>query len=375
MNVESQLFSDNLVEDLRDDLYKPASHQENDSATREYDYSGWQKIVTQYAQPHVGVSIWQIINSFGGFFLGLTLMYGALVYIGYWLSLLLAIPTAGMLMRIFIIQHDCGHGSTFKSRRVNDAVGTICGTLTLTPYKYWRRSHAIHHAHHAQLEERGTGDIWTLTIDEYFSASKLKRFAYLAFRNPIFLFIIAPPINFVILWRFTVFESEPMKKQHRLSVWGTNFAIAGWIALGSLLIGFVNTLIIYLPVASIAACVGVWFFYVQHQFEDTYWENVKEWDYTLAAMHGSSYYELPRVVQWFTGNIGFHHIHHLSPRIPNYKLQSCHDENPLLQQAVKLTLKSSLETMALVLWDDEKDRLVTLKEALHIHAEAEAAAA
>lgn len=333
------------------------------------DYSGWQKVVAEYSKPDVRISIWQIINSIGGFFIGLTLIYFSLIYVGYWLSLLLAVPTAGLLMRIFIIQHDCGHGSTFKSRKANDIVGTICGTLTLTPYKYWRRSHAIHHAHHAQLEERGTGDIWTLTIDEYFASGKMKRMAYRIFRNPFFLFIIAPPINFMILWRFTVFESDSMKNQHRLSVWGTNCAIAGWIALGSLMIGFTNTLLVFLPVSAIASCVGVWFFYVQHQYEDTYWENVPEWDYTLAAMQGSSYYELPLVVQWFTGNIGFHHIHHLSPRIPNYKLQACHEENPLFQRVVKLTILSSLESMTLVLWDEEKQRLVTFREALQIQSQ------
>lgn len=338
-------------------------------------FDGWQKVVAKYSQPELSVSIWQIINSFGGLFLGLILSYFALIYVGYWLSLLIAIPTAGLLMRVFIIQHDCGHGSTFKSRRANDIVGTICGTLTLTPYKYWRRSHAIHHAHHAQLDERGTGDIWTLTVNEYFESPKARRIAYRVFRNPIFLFIIAPPINFIVLWRFTIFESEEMKNQHRLSVWGTNAAIAGWVAIGTALIGLQHTLMVFLPVSAIASCVGVWFFYVQHQFEETYWENVPKWDYTLAAMEGSSYYKLPKVIQWFTGNIGFHHIHHLSPRIPNYKLEKCHEENPLFQRVETLTISKSLETIPLALWDEEKDRLVTFKEALQIYTQGATATA
>ena len=346
-----------------------------ESNSLSHAYNGWQKIVTQYAQPDVRISIWQIINSFGGFFLGLALMYFSLIYVGYWLSLLIAVPTAGLLMRIFIIQHDCGHGAMFKSKRANDIIGIISGTLTLTPYKYWRRSHAIHHAHHAQLDERGTGDIWTLTIEEYFSSSRAKRIVYRAFRNPIFLFVIAPPLNFLIMWRFAVLESESMKNAHRQSVWGTNCAIAGWLALGTLLMGFTNTLILYVPVASMAACAGVWFFYVQHQFEETYWEHMPKWDYTLAAMEGSSYYELPKVIQWFTGNIGFHHIHHLSPRIPNYKLQACHEENPLFQRVETLTLMSSLETISLVLWDEEKERLVTFKDALQTHLRSTASAA
>lgn len=338
------------------------SQSSNNSA-----YKGWQKIVAQYTQPDLKVSIWQIINSVGGFFLGLTVMYFSLIYAGYWLSLLFAIPTAGLLVRIFIIQHDCGHGSTFKSKRANDIIGTICGTLTLTPYKYWRKSHAIHHAHHAQLEERGTGDVWTLTIDEYFASSKITRIAYRVFRHPLFLFVIAPPLNFLILLRFALIESDEMKNQHRLSVYGTNCAIAGWLALGTLIIGFYNTLLLFIPASAIASCVGVWLFYVQHQFEDSYWENQPKWDYTLAAMEGSSYYELPVVIQWFTGNIGFHHIHHLSPRIPNYKLQECHEENPLFQNVVKLTLASSFKTVSLILWDEKSDRLVTFKEALQIH--------
>ncbi|MEM7129221.1 MAG: fatty acid desaturase [Chloroflexota bacterium] len=328
-------------------------------------YAGWQKVVSEYQKPDIRTSIWQVINSYGGYFAGLSLMYFSLS-VGYWLTLLLSIPTAGFLMRIFIIQHDCGHGSFFKSRQANDIVGTICGTLTLIPYRFWRRSHAIHHSNHAELEERGTGDIWTLTIDEYIQSARWKRIAYRVFRNPFFLFIIAPTINFAILSRFT-YGVDWAKRAERISVHGTNLAIAGWLAAAVALIGLSATVGIVLPVVFFASGFGTFLFYVQHQFEETYWEHTPDWDFTLAALEGSSYYELPLVLQWFTGNIGFHHIHHLSPRIPNYKLQRCHEENVLFQQAPKLTLWSSLKTTSLALWDENQERLVSFREALEIY--------
>lgn len=325
------------------------------------DYNGWQKIVNKYSEPDTRKAVWQIVTSFGGLFLGWVLMYLSL-QVGYWLTLLLAFPTAGFLMRIFIIQHDCGHNSFLKSRRVNDIVGTICGAVTLVAYKYWRKSHAIHHAHHAELEERGIGDVWTLTVDEYLEASWRKRVGYRIYRNPLFLFGISPTLYFVIMGRFSLSSQEVWKRDERASLWWTNLMILGWVGLASVAVGFGTVVAIHLPVIAIASSAGVWMFYVQHQFERTYWEHTPEWDYTLAAMHGSSYYELPRVLQWFTGNIGFHHIHHLSPRIPNYNLQRCHDENPLLQRATRLTLLSSLKTIDLALWDEKQQRLVTFRD-------------
>ncbi len=329
-------------------------------------YSGWKTLVAQYQKPDVRKSVWQIVNSFGGLFLTLALMYAALHYVGYWLALLLAAPAAGFLVRVFIIQHDCGHGSFFKSRKANDAVGAVCSLLTFTPYRYWRKSHAIHHAHHAELEERGIGDVWTMTVDEYFAAPRWKKFAYRAFRNPVFLFGVAPGISFIVLNRIPMAASKEWRNGERASVWWTNAAIAGWIAAASLLIGFGTVAAIWLPVMLIAAAAGTWLFYVQHQFERTYWEHTPQWDFTLAAMHGSSYYKLPKVLQWFTGNIGFHHIHHLSPRIPNYNLEECHEQNPLFQRVVQLTLRSSLATASLALWDEERRRLVTFREAVQM---------
>lgn len=326
-------------------------------------YDGWRKIVAQYQKPDLRTGIWQLVNSFGGFFVTLVLMYLSL-RIGYWLTLLLALPAAGFLVRIFIIQHDCGHGSFLKSRRINDMIGSACSLFTLIPYKFWRKSHAVHHAHHAELEERGIGDIWTMTVDEYWTAPLWKRAAYRVFRHPLFLFGIAPTINFVLLTRFPTGGEASWHNGERASVWWTNFAIACWVVLAGLAIGFDAVAMIYFPVIIIAGSVGTWLFYVQHQFEHTYWEHTPEWDYILAAMHGSSYYELPRLLQWFTGNIGFHHIHHLSPRIPNYNLQKCHEQNPTMQRVVRLTISSSIKTVWLVLWDEERRCLVTFREAL-----------
>ncbi len=327
------------------------------------DYSGWQKMVRNYQQPDLRKSIWQLANSFGGLFLSLGLMYLSLG-VGYWLTLLLAVPAAGCLVRIFIIQHDCGHGSFFKSRRANDVVGVLSGLFTLAPYKFWRKTHAIHHAHHAELEERGIGDVWTMTVAEYLRASWWKRAVYRVFRNPFFLFVLAPSVNFIVVQRLPLGAKDSWRTGEKASVWWTNLAIAGLLAAASFFTSLGAVLMIGLPVIVLAATVGTWLFYVQHQFERTYWEHTPQWDYTLAALHGSSYYKLPRVLQWFTGNIGFHHIHHLSPRIPNYNLQKCHEENPALQRVVQLTLLGSLKTVLLALWDEEQRRLVTFREAL-----------
>ena len=326
------------------------------------NYAGWQALVAKYQQPDLRLSIWQVINSFGGFFLCFGLMV-ATYSVGYWLTLLLALPAAGFVVRIFIIQHDCGHGSFFKKRRANDWVGMACSLFSMVPYKYWRKSHATHHANHADLEERGIGDIWTMTTEEYWAANFWMRMVYRGFRNPFFLFTVAPTINFVILGRLPIGSPEGWRHGEKASVWWTNLALGILWGAEIALLGWEQMLLINLPIIIIASTVGTWLFYVQHQFERTYWEHTEQWDYTLAAMHGSSYYKLPRVLQWFTGNIGFHHIHHLSPRIPNYRLEQCHAENPLFQRVVQLTIRDSLATAYLTLWDEEHQRLVTFGEA------------
>jgi omega-6 fatty acid desaturase (delta-12 desaturase) len=279
------------------------------------------------------------------------------VQIGYWLTLLLSIPTAGFLMRLFIIQHDCGHGSFFRSRKANDSVGLACSLFTMTPYYYWQKSHAIHHANAGNLEHRGIGDIYTMTVQEYLALSKWGQFKYRLYRNPFILFVLVPTVLFVILYRFPS-SDNPALKRVQSSVHWTTLALA--ILMGGLiwLVGLKALLLIHLPVMIIASTLGTWLFFVQHQFEDTYWAGGDTWDYTLAALQGSSYYKLPKILQWFTGNIGFHHIHHLSPRIPNYLLEQCHEENPLFQETIVLTLRSSLKSMALTLWDEEQKKLI-----------------
>ncbi len=320
------------------------------------DKTAWGALVAKYQTANPWQSTWQVVNTFIPFGLAWYLMYLSLAY-SYWLTLALAVPTAGLLVRIFIIQHDCGHGSFFKSRKANDFLGSICSLFTLTPYLYWRKSHAIHHASAGSLEERGVGDIYTMTVKEYLQQSKWGRLKYRLYRHPLILFILAPTFLFVILHRFPTSESKAWKRE-RASVHWTNLAIAVVVISLSLIIGFNSFLLIQLPVIVLAASMGTWMFFIQHQFEDTYYAHGDNWDYTMAALQGSSYYQLPKVLQWFTGNIGFHHIHHLSPRIPNYQLQKCHEENPVFQQVVVLTMWTSLQSIFLSLWDEEQRKLV-----------------
>src|SRR5574341_434476 len=314
----------------------------------------WQDLVKKYQSPDRWQSVWQIINSFVPFFLLYYLMYRSLSF-SYGLVLLLALPAAGLLMRIFIVQHDCGHGSFFKSSRANAIVGTICGVLTLTPYHQWRHEHAIHHASSRDLDRRGVGDVTTLTVKEYLALSRWERFCYRFYRHPLTLLLIGPVYIFMLKHRFV---GKASRRRERNSVYLTNaMLLAVFLALG-LTIGFKNFILIWLPVQMISGIIGVWLFYVQHQYEDTYWRSGDEWDYTTAAVMGSSYYKLPRVLQWFSGNIGFHHIHHLSPKVPNYKLQQCHEETLLFQSSTVLRFRESLKSLSLRLWDEERQRLV-----------------
>ncbi len=318
----------------------------------------WKSLVKPYQSPEVKRSVWQVVNSFGLMFILWIAMVLSL-QVSYWLTLALAVPTAGMLVRIFIIQHDCGHGSFFSSRKANDRLGTICGVFTLTPYYQWRKSHAIHHATAGNLNRRDIHDVFTMTVKEYQEASLSKKLRYRFYRNPITLFLIVPMALFLVLYRF---PSPISKRKERLGVLYNDLALLAIVVVVSLLIGFRPFLQIYLPVVFIATAVGTWLFYVQHQFEETYWAEGNEWSYEAAAMEGSSYYRLPKLLQWFTGNIGFHHIHHLSPRIPNYKLEECYNENSELQDVTTLTLASSLKTINLTLWDEEEKRLITFGE-------------
>jgi acyl-lipid omega-6 desaturase (Delta-12 desaturase) len=323
------------------------------------DKAAWSTLVAKYQAANPWQSIWQVVNSIIPFGLLWYLMYLSLAY-SYWFTLGLALPAAGFLVRIFIIQHDCGHGSFFKSRKANDFLGSVCGVLTFTPYYYWRKSHAIHHASSGSLEDRGTGDIYTMTVQEYLKQSKWGQLKYRLYRHPLLLFVLAPAFLFIVLHRLPFAESKSWKRE-RASVHWTNLAIAVTVISLSFVIGLKPFLLIHLPIIILAATMGTWMFYIQHQFEDTYYAHGDNWDYTLAALQGSSYYQLPKVLQWFTGNIGFHHIHHLSPRIPNYRLQKCHEENQVFQQVVVLTLWTSLQSIFLSLWDEEQKKLVSFR--------------
>jgi acyl-lipid omega-6 desaturase (Delta-12 desaturase) len=310
--------------------------------------------VTKFQTSSLRRARWQVINSFVPYVLLWLAMVWALT-ISYWLMLPFAILAAGFLARIFIIFHDCGHASFFESKRANNALGVIAGLLNLTPYRHWRWQHALHHGTAGDLDRRGSGDIWTLTVREYIQSTRGRRFAYRLARNPLVLFVLAPLYVFVVHHRFAVATAP---KRERQSVRRTNLALLGITLAMSALIGFKAFLLIQLTVSAFAGAAGLWLFYVQHQFEGAYWARSEQWDYTAAALKGSSFYKLPRILQWFTGNIGFHHIHHLSPRIPNYHLQRCHDADPFFKTIKPLTLLASLRSLGFRLWDEQHNAFV-----------------
>ncbi len=261
----------------------------------------------------------------------------------------------------FVLFHDCCHGSFFRSRRANDFLGFFLGVIVLTPYKFWRKSHAIHHAQSGKLEGRGIGDITTMTVQEYRDSRPAKRFMYRVFRNPILQFLIAPALYFGIYYRFTQ-QYALSWKEERKSVMLTNAVLALFIGVLVSWIGWQDFLWLFIPTFMITTSAGVWLFYVQHQYEHTYWRPESEWEYFRAAVHGASFYKLPRVLQWFTANIGFHHVHHLNPRIPNYRLKDCHEANEFFESAEVLTFWKSLRMMFLLLWDEQQQRMITLAE-------------
>jgi omega-6 fatty acid desaturase (delta-12 desaturase) len=313
----------------------------------------WQGIVSKYAYPETWRSLWQVFNSVIPFFIGWYLMYRSLE-VGYWLTLLLAVPTAGFMVRCFIIFHDCCHGSFFKSIKTNDRLGLVIGVLVLTPFHQWKHSHAIHHATAGDLDRRGIGDVYTMTVEEYLAAPWYKKVGYRIMRSPLILFTIGSFLVFTVTHRFS--EKNAGKRERNSVIW-TNLAIAAVIAWLILEIGWVAFLLVEVPILLIACGSGVWLFYVQHNFDPTYWERHNEWEFFNAGMDGSSFYKLPKLLQWFTGNIGFHHIHHLSPRIPNYKLEQCHNENPEFQ-IEPLTLQHSFKSLFFRLWDEKEKMLV-----------------
>src|SRR6266481_1699631 len=318
------------------------------------DQTLWKKIVKQYQQPSTPRAVWQIVNTLGPLALLWYLMYLSLA-VSWWLVIPLAVIAGAFLVRVFIIFHDCGHGSFFKSRKANDIVGTLAGIICFTPYYQWRWEHSLHHATSGDLDRRGTGDIWTLTVQEYLEASRWKRFAYRLARNPAVLFVVAPLFLFVIQQRFAFPRGGA---RERLSGNLTNVALLGMAAGLCWIFGWKVYLLLQLTIMMVAGSAGVWLFYVQHQFEGVYWQRREQWDYSTAALQGSSFYKLPRVLQWFSGNIGFHHIHHLSPRIPNYHLEKCHKAEPLFQTVKPVTLSTSMKSFAFRLWDEQRHKLV-----------------
>jgi omega-6 fatty acid desaturase (delta-12 desaturase) len=329
-------------------------NHESPQGIRPANTPDWKAIVAKYQKPSTGRALWQIANTLGPYLLLWYLMYRSLA-LSWWLTVPLAILAGAFMVRLFIIHHDCGHGSFFNSRSANDILGFVTGALTFTPYYHWRWEHAAHHATSGDLDRRGLGDIWTLTVQEYLESSRWKRFAYRLARNPVVLFVIAPTYLFVVKHRFPKTKASP---RERHSVYWTNLAVLGLAAGLGWVFGLKAYLLIQLTVLMVAGAAGVWLFYVQHQFEGVYWERRDEWDYIAAALQGSSFYKLPRLLQWFSGNIGFHHIHHLSPRIPNYHLEKCHQADPLFQRVKPVTLFSSFRSFTFRLWDEQRRKLV-----------------
>lgn len=329
------------------------------------DISSWKQTVKRYQKPSAGRGAWQIVNTLVPYAVLWYLIYLSLA-VSWWLTVPLAALAGAFMVRAFIIFHDCGHGSFFDSRVANHIVGAITGLLTFTPFYHWRWQHAIHHATAGDLDRRGTGDVWTLTVREYLESSRCKRFAYRLARNPAVLFVLAPLFLFLVMQRV---PSRGAPGRERRSVYWTNLGIAVMAAGLIWLFGLKAYLIVQLTVLMVAGSAGVWLFYVQHQFEGVYWNRSEEWDYTTAALQGSSFYKLPKVLQWFSGNIGYHHIHHLSTRIPNYYLEKCQEAEPLFQTVKPITLVSSFKSFTFRLWDEQRRKLVGFHHLKSLQAE------
>ena len=315
------------------------------------------KQIAPFEKSTTNESVWQIINTVVPFIALWFVAYISLS-VSYWLALVPIVMAAGFLVRIFIIFHDCTHNSFFKSRRANRIVGTAMGVLTLFPFDRWGNEHAIHHATSGNLDKRGTGDIWTLTVEEYKAAPLGLRLGYRFYRNPLVMFGLGPIYQFALNNRFNRKEA---KKKERMNTYLTNILIVALSGLLCLAVGWQAFLLIHGSIFMLAGSAGIWLFYVQHTFEDSYFEEDKEWEYVKAAVEGSSFYKLPKVFQFLTGNIGFHHVHHLSPRVPNYKLEEAHNTTPPLRNVPTITLATSLKSLRFRLWDEKNKLLSALK--------------
>jgi acyl-lipid omega-6 desaturase (Delta-12 desaturase) len=327
------------------------------------DRTPWREALAPFAQPVVARSLLDIATSAVPYVALSVLMY-QLLDVSYLLVLAVSIPASGFLLRTFIVFHDCAHGSFFRSKRANAWVGATFGLLVFTPFASWRHSHAVHHATSGDLDRRGEGDVLTLTVAEYYSRSWHRRLAYRLFRNPLVMFGLGPIWSMVIAPRI-VPRSARRRLQH--SVILVDLALAAGIAGLCLWIGWDDYLLVQIPTVMLAGAAGIWLFYVQHQFEDTYWQSSDEWSYAEAALRGSSYLKLPKVLQFFTGNIGLHHVHHLSARVPNYNLPRAHEADPMFADVPTLTGWEGLLAVRLKLWDEDSGRLVNWRDARRAH--------
>ncbi|MBM7605040.1 omega-6 fatty acid desaturase (delta-12 desaturase) [Metabacillus crassostreae] len=316
------------------------------------------KEIAPYEKATTKESIWQIINTVGPFLILWILAYQSLA-ISYWLALVPIIIAAGFLTRIFIIFHDCTHFSFFKSRRANRILGTMMGVLTLFPFDQWGHDHAVHHATSGNLDKRGTGDMWTLTVKEYKEAPLKLRLAYRFYRNPFVMFGLGPIYVFLLKNRF---NRKNARKKERNNTYLTNVIIAALVAILCVTLGWQSFLLVQGSIFMISGSVGIWLFYVQHTFEDSYFEVNSEWEYVLAAVEGSSFYKLPKFMQFLTGNIGYHHVHHLSPRVPNYKLEEAHNNTEPLQNVPTISLATSLKSLRFRLWDEDTKNFVSFRD-------------
>lgn len=317
----------------------------------------WEKVVMRYNRPDLRKSIWQICNSLIPYIFMWYLMFRSLEY-SYWITILLSLLASGFLIRIFIIFHDCGHRSFFVSKKANNLVGIVMGIISFTPFYKWHHQHWIHHATSGNLDKRGIGDIWTMTVDEYLKSSSWDRFIYRAFRNPFILFIFGP---FLIVL-FNRLSRKKMTSLERWNIYFTNISVIIIAGIISLLIGIKAYLLIQLPLILISHSIGIWLFYIQHQFDDVEWEREKNWDYKISAVNGSSFLKLPAVLQWFTGNIGYHHVHHLSSRIPNYNLAKCHNENAIFREVKPIKLSETFRALTLGLWDEANRKMISFRK-------------
>ena len=338
----------------------PTLQKQKLPATSTGDGRKWTPILHRYREPDHVRSVLEILITVVPFVLLWILMWASLS-LSYWLSLIIAVPAAGFLVRLFMIQHDCGHGAFFRQRWANDWLGRAIGVVTLTPYDHWRHSHAIHHASSGNLERRGIGDIDTLTVREYLGLSRWRRLGYRLYRHPIVMFGIGPAFLFLVQHRLPI---GAMRSGWRpwLTTMGTNAAIALLVVTAMWFVGVGPFIRVHLPIMLLAATIGVWLFYVQHQFEDTFWAKDSTWTQHEAALHGSTHYDLPVVMRWFTANIGIHHVHHLCSRIPYYRLPQVLRDHPELRSAGRLTFRQSFGCVRLALWDEAQRRLISFRD-------------